>query len=206
MDNHEYKIYVEIAHQIFQKCFEHHHIMEERGWTNELSECLEAKFPGNHLTKKALGDLYGRINRLRNENETFLETGVSEKTLNLLSQFAGIDDYKALNRSYRGITVFYTPRPFRFFNLLRIPIDGVLFKNKGAWLFNSAGVLLINSSTITSAAPYCMPGDHFSFWLRIAFKNQNGEDQTAYFSQFTSQHTQVTLLPPEKLLAFFKEN
>jgi hypothetical protein len=206
MDNHEYKIYVEIAHEIFQKCFEVHHIAEERGWTNELSELLEEASPGNHLTKKALSDLYGRINRLRGENETFLEMGISEKTLNLLSQFAKIDNYKALNRGYRGIMVFYTPKPFRFFNLLRIPIDGVLYKNKGAWVFSSDGIVLINSVTITNAVPYCMPGDHFSFWVKIAFKSQNGDDQTAYFSQFNSENTHVNLLNPEKLLAFFKEN
>jgi hypothetical protein len=205
MDNHEYNIYVEIAYQIFQKCFEIENIKEERGWTAELSEALEAAFPGNHMDKKKLGDLYGRINRFRNENDTFLEISISEKTLDLLARFALIDDYKVFNRSFRGITVLYAPKPFKLFDVLRIPLDGALYKSDGEWIFKSGAEVIVKNKKVVNAVTYCMPGDHLPFWVKITYKSENNEDTMAYFSQVAPGDENINFLKPEKLLAFFKK-
>jgi len=205
MNNHEYNNYVESAYQIFQKCFETENIKEERGWTNELSEALEGEFPGNHVTKKSLGDLYGRINRLRSENETFLEMGVSEKTLELLSGFALIDDYKALNRSYRGIPVFYAPRPFSLFNILRIPVEGWLYKSAGEWIFKSGAAVIFGNKTIADVEYFRMPGDAEPAWVKIGWQTEDEKIHEAYFSHAAPETGDITFINPAKLYNFFNK-
>lgn len=203
MDNHEYKIYVEIAYQIFQKCFEKDGISEDRGWPTRLSAAINKWDTNSHLDSKALSDLYGRIKKNKNGDVTYQEMYISEKTLDILSRFASIPNYKIYNENYKGVAVAYTPRPFRLLNLLRIPSDGILFSTENSCTYQSDKILILENKTLTGAEPYCMPGDYSSSWVKVSYETIPGEPGVAYFALIDPEAPAMTFINPEKLVYFF---
>jgi len=203
MNNHEYKIYVEIASHIFSKCFEKGGIEEKRGWPARLSHALDVKFSDNHLDAKSLSDLHGRIRRLKIEHLPFTEMGISERTLSILSRFALIDDYKLLNNNYKGIEAAYSPQPFGIFNFLRIPAEGQLALTETGWGYQPAGKHRMENRAVINVSLYCMPGDNAANWVKVDYHGNNSSLQTGYFAAISPNQDRLVFLDPSTLFSFF---
>jgi hypothetical protein len=203
MNNHEYKIYVEIASQIFAKCFERGSIEEKRGWPAKLSHALDVQFRNNYLDAKSLSDLHGRIRRLKSENIAFQEMGISERTLLILSRFALIDDYKLLNNNYKGIEAAYSSRPFSIFNFLRIPTEGLLTITETGWAYQTKSNERIKNRSVVAVSPFCMPGDNATNWIKVDYHDYGNSLKTGYFAAISSDPNRLIFLSSAILISFF---
>jgi len=126
------------------------------------------------------------------------------RTIMVLAEIAGITDYEAVKEKYKRsllMPVMYTAKPWYFFNVLRVPRNGILKQNQYKWEYNDEHITL--TGNVTAADEFTMPGDRHALWIKVNYEDK-GEKHEAYFAEYINQ----TIIPAAKtgnVLAFFKK-
>jgi hypothetical protein len=182
------KIYIETADHIFQLCLKKAKPDKYGSIYNGLANDILEKLQGSNyifeddIDGKYLTNTNSRIEAAKKANELFI--GFGHTYILRLALFAGIEDYVAFdekNGPTTGIPALFTARPFKFFELIRVPLFGLLFENDNAWEYKNDGDL-ITSGNVNEISKYIMPGDRNPLWIEVKYDGPNG-GQTAYFSE-----------------------
>jgi hypothetical protein len=214
MPDDKVNIYVETANEIFELCFKKAELLAtERKYIRvtdksnknaKLVGILDQTYKNHPIKESFLRNKAGEIKKELALQIPHNDMGFDRHLLFTLSFFAGIDNFMIFDKKFGPVEsrpVLFWPKPFRWYNLIRVPRKGVLNEQDTDWEYIGDDKQTIKGS-ITSAGPFTMDGDGMPLWIQVKYTTPNGP-QTAYFAGIGNPKLE-TVTSTNGLLRFFK--
>jgi len=206
--NKKLTVYVETLDQIIQKCLDNAKHENEKDLYKGIFNLITLHFSGTLPDAKVLRNLHGKMKALKASDGYDADVTIDLYLRNfvILAKISGIRHIKVFERGYLvsfSMPVLFTPKPWSFFNLIRVAENGLVSQKLGKWEYTgSLGTKI--SGSVTGVRDFTMPGDKESLWIELSYSH-NGLAHIAYFAEQTDQ----IITPAAKqgaLLVFFKNS
>ena len=205
INNKEVTIYVETADSIMKECLFKAGQRGNGNAYNELSEMIDEQFSGNTPDAKFLRNLNDKIKKLIDPYSPDKEMKIYARNILILSTIADVGDYEVLKKKYVQsliIPVMYTSKPWSFFSIIRVPLNGTLKQTHVNWEYIDCNNLKITGNVI-DVNEFIMRGDRQPLWVEVKYNN-NGQSGAVYFAE----HVNQTIIPTSqsgRLLSLFQK-
>ncbi len=214
MPDDKVNIYVETANEIFELCFKkaelaatdrkYIRVKDKSNRYATLSGILDQTYKDELVKETFLRNKAREIKNARERKIPYETIGFDRHLLFALSLFAGIDNFKIFDKQFGPVksqVVLFWPRPFGWFNLIRVPRQGILNELDTEWEYIGDDKQTIKG-VITEAKPFTMANDRKPLWVEVKYNTPDGP-QTGYFAN-TGNPRLETVTAENGLLVFFK--
>jgi hypothetical protein len=181
-DNHEVKIYIDTAQEIFNRCIAVAELEDGNLLTARLADAINARIPNDCISESYLRNLRTKIRNAYKVNPTG-QIGITSRFISVLAAFAGIGDYIMFNNSFNpdALRVLFTAESFKRWEIFRVVESGQLKQSEKNWIYTSDDKTTVIEGPVNDINIYTMPGDAHPLWLVINTEF-NGVPQKVFFS------------------------